>query len=160
LLTRPEFARHFTLRQRQLFRKHILWTRLLWPRRTTDPKGRWIDLTAYARRNRGSLLLKPNRMYGGEGVVFGRSVSQRVWENHLERVLRRPSTHVIQQAARVRSEMFPVASPDGRICLEPFYVVTGFAATPDGLAVLGRASKESVVNVSRKGGLISIWRLG
>lgn len=160
LFTNPEFARHFTLRQRRLFRKHLLWTRLLWPRRTTDPKGREIDLAAYTRRNRESLLLKPNRMYGGEGVLFGHQITQPVWERHLDQALRRPSTHVIQQTAQVRAELFPVATRDGRVRLEPLYVVTGFAATRDGLAVLGRASRESVVNVSRRGGLIALWLLG
>lgn len=160
LFTNPEFSRHFTLRQRALFRKHILWTRLIRPRRTTDPRGKTMDLELYARRNRETLLIKPNRLYGGEGVVFGHTVTQLAWERQLDRAFHRASTYVIQQATQVRAELFPVPSPDGKIRLEPFYVVTGFAATRDGLAVLGRASKESVVNVSRKGGLIAIWNLG
>jgi hypothetical protein len=93
-------------------------------------------------------------------VIFGHEVTQAVWEWHLERALRRPYTHVLQQRAQVRAELFPAARPDGSIRLEPYYAVTGFAATRDGLAILGRSSKEAVVNVSRKGGLIAIWRLG
>lgn len=160
LFTNPEFSRRFTLRQKRLFRDHILWTRLIWDRRTTDPRGRSVDLALYTRRNRESLVMKPNRLYGGEGVVFGHQVTQKIWERYLERALRKPSTHVVQQATQVRAELFPVASGDGRVRLEPYYVVTGFAATRDGMAVLGRASRESVVNVSRKGGLIAIWNLG
>jgi len=160
LFTSPEFSRHFTLRQKNLFRKHVLWTRLLWQRKTTDRQGRAMDLAPYVRRNREGLVMKPNRMYGGEGVVFGHQVTQKTWEHYLERAIRRPGTHVVQQATQVRAELFPVASRDGRVRLEPFYAVTGFAATRDGLAVLGRSSKESVVNVSRRGGLIAIWRLG
>ncbi len=160
LFTNPEFARHFTFRQRRLFRDHVLWTRLLWERRTTDLKGRSVDLPGFARRNREFLTLKPNREYGGEGVLFGHDVTQKAWERHLERAFRRPGTHVVQQRAPVKAELFPVARPDGSVRLEPYYAVTGFAATRDGLAVLGRSSKEAVVNVSRKGGLIAIWRLG
>ena len=160
LFTSPEFARHFTFRQRRLFRDHLLWTRLLWERRTTDFRGRPVDLPVFARRNREVLTLKPNREYGGEGVLFGHNLTQKAWESHLERALRRPGTYVVQQRALVKAELFPVARPDGSIKLEPYYAVTGFAATQDGLAVLGRSSKEAVVNVSRKGGLISIWRLG
>ena len=159
LFTNPEFARHFTAAQRRLFKAHVLWTRLLWERSTTDPNGRVVDLTAFCRRNRTRLVLKPNRAYGGEGVLFGHLVSQSVWERGLEHALKKPFTHVIQKAARVYAEPFPVAKPDGAVRLEPLYAVTGFAATADGLAVLGRSSFESVVNVSRKGGLIAVWQI-
>jgi len=159
LFTNPEFSRHFTLRQKNLFRKHVLWTRLLWQRRTTDRQGRTVDLFPYARRNRETLVVKPNRMYGGEGVYFGHQMTQKTWELQLDRAARRPGTHVVQQATQVRAELFPVALRNGRVRLEPFYAVTGFVATRDGLAVLGRSSKESVVNVSRQGGLIAIWQL-
>ncbi len=160
LFTNPEFSRHFTLRQKNLFRRHVLWTRLLWQRRTTDRQGRSVDLFPYARRNRETLVIKPNRMYGGEGVYFGHRMTQKAWEQRLDRAARKPGTHVVQQATQVRAELFPVAGRDGKVRLEPFYAVTGFAATRDGLAVLGRSSKESVVNVSRQGGLIAIWSLG
>jgi len=160
LFTNLEFASHFTAAQRRLFKDHVLWTRLLWERSTADPNGRAVDLTSFCRRNRAHLVLKPNRAYGGEGVIFGHQVSQPIWERGLERALKKPYTHVIQKAARVHAEPFPVAEPDGTVHLEPFYVVSGFAATPDGVAVLGRSSRESVVNVSRRGGLIALWQLG
>ena len=159
LFTNPEFERHFTRRQKRLFKAHLLWTRLVWERKTLDPKGRRVDLTSYIRRNRETLVLKPNREYGGEGVVFGHQVSPQAWERQLDRALKHPYQYVIQQSALVRAELFPVAYADGTIRLEPYYAVTGFAASRDGMAVLGRASKEAVVNVSRKGGLIAIWRL-
>lgn len=160
LFTNPEFARCFTLRQKRMFRRHVLWTRLLWERRTTNRQGRTMDLFPYARRNREGLVIKPNRMYGGEGVFFGHQMTQKTWERQLDRAARRPGTHVIQHATQVRAELFPVAGADGAVRLEPFYCVTGFAATRDGIAVLGRSSKEAVVNVSRKGGLIAVWQLG
>ncbi len=159
LFTNPEFSPSFTLCQRRLFRAHVLWTRLLFPRRTTAPKGKSVDLVAFARRNRESLVIKPNRAYGGEGVVFGHQVTQRRWERELERGLRRQGTHCIQQAAFVQAELFPVVAANGRVRLDPFYAVSGLAATRDGIAFLGRSSKESVVNVSRRGGLIAVWQL-
>ncbi|MBI3616284.1 MAG: hypothetical protein HY211_07185 [Candidatus Omnitrophica bacterium] len=159
LFTNPEFSQHFTRRQKRLFRKHLLWTRLLWDRKTTGPQGKSVDLVSFVRRNRETLVLKPNREYGGEGVVFGHQVTQSAWERQLARAMKRPFTHVIQQSALVRAELFPVAEKNGTVRLEPYYAVTGFAASPDGMAVLGRASKEAVVNVSRKGGLIAIWKL-
>lgn len=159
LFTNPEFARYFTLRQRRLFRKHVLWTRLIWPRNTTSAAGKPVDLIAHVRRHREALVIKPNRAYGGEGVVFGHQATQLAWERELDKALRHPYTCAIQQAAQVRAELFPTASANGSVRLEPYYAVTGFAATQDGLAILGRASKESVVNVSRRGGLIAVWSL-
>ena len=159
LFTNPEFTSHFTLRQRRFFRRHVLWTRLVFPRTTLSPTGKPVDLINFIRRHREELVVKPNRAYGGEGVVFGHQVTQPVWERELDRALRRPSTYVIQQAAPVRAELFPVADREGSVRLVPFYAVTGFAATRDGIAFLGRSSKEAVVNVSRRGGLIAIWRL-
>lgn len=160
LFTSPEFLPAFTLKQRHLFRRHVLWTRLLWERRTTDPAGRAVDLVRYARRKRETLTLKPNRAYGGEGVVFGHQCTQAQWERQLARALKHPGTHVVQRAAAVRAELFPVADRNGNVRLEPYYGVTGFAVTRDGMAVLGRFSKEAVVNVSRRGGLMAVWRLG
>ena len=159
LFTSPEFSRHFTLTQKRLFRKHLLWTRLFFERITTAPNGKRVELASFARRNRERLVVKPNRAYGGEGVVFGHQVSQSAWERELEKALKHPATCVIQQSAPVRAELFPTASADGKVGLTPFFAVTGFAASPDGIAFLGRSSREAVVNVSRRGGLIAIWQL-
>jgi len=160
LFTHPQWTRYFTEAQRKLFRQHIPWTRLLWERKVLDPNGRTVDLVAFARSHQEWLTLKPNRAYGGKGVVFGCELSRLDWERQLERALSRPGTTVIQKRVDLHSELFPVIHPDGSVQLEPYYVVSGFAATADGLAILGRASKEAVVNVSRKGGLIAVWQLG
>ena len=159
LFTNPVFARHFTPAQRALFAKHVLWTRLIWPRATTDPAGRLVDLPTYIRRHRQMLTIKPNREYGGTGVTFGHAVTQSAWERALEQALRKPGTTVVQRTARVHTEPFPRIAPSRRVTLAPLYAVTGFAATTAGLAILGRSSAAAVVNVSRGGGLIAVMRL-
>ncbi|MCM8794638.1 MAG: hypothetical protein NC819_02400 [Candidatus Omnitrophica bacterium] len=159
LFTNPLFSRRFSLRQRRLFRDHILWTRLLGERRTEGPLGRQVDLVPFIRKNKQKLVLKPNREFGGEGVVFGNQVTQAVWEKELHKAMKKPSHHVIQSAAPVRAELFPVASPNGRVKLKAFFVVSGFAVSPTRIAILGRSSQESVVNVSRRGGLVAAWLL-
>jgi len=160
LFTNPDFTHYFTQRQRKLFQKHLLWTRLIWERKTTSPTGKRVDLARYTRCNRESLMIKPNRAFGGEGVVFGHQCTQAIWERVLAKALKRPSSHVVQRTEEVRAELFPSADKRGRVRLESYHAVTGFAATQDGMAVLGRSSKEAVVNVSRRGGLIAIWQLG
>ncbi len=153
LFTNPDFGRFFTSGQRRLFQEYLVWTRLIWERRTTDPAGRPVDLVPYIRRHRSRLILKPNREYGGVGVVIGPHVTQARWERTLDRFLRHPSSAVVQEHVPIRMERFPVWTARG-VRLESFYVVSGFAATAQGMAVLGRCSKESVVNVSRRGGLV------
>lgn len=159
LFTNPVFSRYFTPAQRALFARHVLWTRLLWERRTTDPRGQPVDLPTYARRHRTRLVLKPNREYGGEGVTFGHATTQAAWERALAAALRQPGTTVIQHTARVHTERFPQIDARGRVTFTPLYAVTGFAATPRGLAILGRSSQRAVVNVSRGGGLIAVQRV-
>jgi hypothetical protein len=50
----------------------------------------------------------------------------------------------------------PVRHDDGVVTFDPCYVVMGFAATRDGLAILGRASSQQVVNVAQRGGLVPV----
>ena len=37
LSSSPAFAQHFTLKQRKMFKKHVLWTRLIRDTKTTGP---------------------------------------------------------------------------------------------------------------------------
>lgn len=148
--------RHFTADERQVFRRHIPWTRLLFLRRTTLPEGRSGDLLEHARRARESLVLKPNRGYGGEGVTLGASVSASEWEAALARALADPERWVLQRLVTLPVQEFPVRGPDGALHPEPFYTVMGFVPSRYGVAILGRASQKQVVNVAQRGGLCAI----
>ena len=77
ILTDPVIAeQYFGADDRRLFRRHVLWTRVVGDRRTTLPDDREGDLLEYARRNRELLVLKPNRAYGGTGVMIGAATEQ------------------------------------------------------------------------------------
>ena len=72
ILTDPQFTqKYFSADERQVFRRHILWTRIVSDRRTLLPDGQIGDLLAYVRREHEHLVLKPNRSYGGQGVLIG-----------------------------------------------------------------------------------------
>jgi hypothetical protein len=148
--------RHFSVDERQVFRRHVPWTRLVFPRRTGLPGGRTGDLLDCVRRERESLVLKPNRAYGGEGVMLGAAVEQAVWEAALERALADPERWVVQQLVTLPVQEFPVRGPDGRLHPEPFYTVMGFVPSRYGVAILGRASQKQVVNVAQRGGLCGV----
>jgi hypothetical protein len=158
LFTDPVLAeRLFTVEERQVMRRHVLWTRLLSARYTTSPFGERIDLPEWARRERDSLVLKPNRSYGGDGVVVGHAAEQGDWESALDRALGDgESRWVLQQAAPIPVKSFHVLDADGQVELEPFYVVQGLAPNRYGVALMARASQQQVVNVARHGGICAV----
>jgi len=155
IFTSPEYAKFFTPRERKLFRRHILWTRLLRETKTTDSNDRTADLIPYILKNQEDMVLKPNRLYGGKGVVFGREIGGRLWREKIQKSLKEPGEWVIQRRGELRTKRF--FRPDGRGTVErELYVVSGFFATDRGLGVVGRMSERTVVNVARRGGLTPI----
>lgn len=156
IFTDPQYADHFSSDERQVFRRHVLWTRLVSDRNTLLPDGRHASLMEFLRDERERLVLKPNRSYGGEGVAIGHVMSQADWERLLEKAIRDPERWVAQRLASIPVSEFPVLGPDGKLHFEPFYTVMGFAATQYGLSILGRASQKQVVNVAQRGGLCVI----
>jgi hypothetical protein len=157
VLTDPQIARrYFSPDERQVFRRHVLWTRLVLPRTTTFADGDSGDLLEHIREERETLVLKPNRAFGGAGVVIGPMVEQAAWETAIERALADPERWVVQQLASIPVSVFPVQGPDGAIHFEPFYTVMGFAPSKYGVAILARASQKQVVNVAQRGGMCAV----
>ena len=159
VLTSPELAEHFTVRQRRMFKRHVLWTRIVREHRSTGPDDEEIDLVPWLRRNKDKCVLKPNRSFGGTGIVVGPHVDLDTWDAALKQALEDSADTggvVAQRYVDVRTKDFPVLSPEGHITLEEFYVVCGLLATPRGVGILGRASKKRVVNVGQKGGLTAV----
>src|SRR5262249_11538725 len=98
VFTDPRFTRrYFSAEERQVFRRHVLWTRLLADRATVLPDGHPGGLLDYVRREQETLVLKPNRAFGGDGVVLGPSVPRRDWEAAVERALGDRERWVVQQ---------------------------------------------------------------
>ncbi|MBI3320219.1 MAG: hypothetical protein HYZ89_06505, partial [Candidatus Omnitrophica bacterium] len=144
-----------TLAERRIFRACIPWTRLVRARTTTDPERREVDLPDFVRRQREGLVLKPNRAYGGQDVVIGRDVTQAVWEQTLEKALTHSDAWVVQAVAGIpRMEFLDADHPDDIV---NEFVTVGFMATPDGTTLVGRSSAERIVNVSRGGGLVTLF---
>jgi uncharacterized circularly permuted ATP-grasp superfamily protein len=157
VLTDPLIGQqYFSPEERQVFERHILWTRLLSDRRTVLPDGRLGDLMEHVYAHHESLVLKPNRSYGGEGIVLGCAVSQSAWRAAVEAALADPARWVVQQLATIPAREFPVLGPDGAVHAEPFYTVMGFAASQHGVSILARASQKQVVNVAQHGGLCAV----
>jgi uncharacterized circularly permuted ATP-grasp superfamily protein len=115
------------------------------------------SLLDYARGSHDSLVLKPNRAYGGDGIVIGPAATTAEWETALDAALADAEDRwVVQQLATIPVREFPVLGADGALHAEPFYTVMGFAGNEDGVAVLARASQKQVVNVAQHGGLAGV----
>src|SRR5204863_8528113 len=99
---------------------------------------------------------KPNRSYGGEGVLVGPTVTQSDWETAIDRALLDSERWVVQQVAPIPVKSFHVLDESDRLSVEPFYVVMGFAPTRYGVALVARASQQNVVNVAQHGGMCAV----
>lgn len=152
--------RHFTPDEIDALSHHVPWTRSIYARRTRGPAGVDVDLAPWLLQNRATLVLKPNRSYGGHGVVVGAAVDDQVWSAAVTAALAAPRSCVVQQKVELPVVDVPVevVDADGAvgIAMEPFYVVMGFAPTRSGIAILGRASQKQVVNVAQRGGIIPV----
>ena len=156
VLTDPRFAHYFRAEDRHVFRRHILWTRLLADRRTSLPDGQAGELLEYVRRDRECLVLKPNRSYGGSGVALGPSMTQSEWDSAIDAALGDEGRWVVQKLATIPVFSFPVVASDGSAHEEPFYVVMGFSPSRYGLGIMARASQKQVVNVAQRGGMCAV----
>jgi uncharacterized circularly permuted ATP-grasp superfamily protein len=130
---------------------------LLRERRTTDPKGNECDLIPFVRKNRPTLVLKPNRGYGGEGVVVGQVVSDSAWERALQRALEKPDTWVVQEQVQITREPVLLVKGEGLPQREELFVTLGVTATSRGVSFVGRCSEQPVVNISQGGGLVPVF---
>jgi hypothetical protein len=161
ILTDPTLAeRHFGEEARRCFQRHILWTRIVSDRRTLLPTGETGDLLEFARSGQETLVLKPSRGYGGDGVLIGHTVDAVEWGRALDAALGDEELWVVQSLAQIPVLEVPTLRPDGTIQPEMFYHVMGYASSPRELAVLARASQRQVVNVAQRGGMCAVMIVG
>jgi hypothetical protein len=158
VFTDPEIASRFlTVEEQIVMRRHVLWTRIVSDRRTTSPSDDQVDLLELIRKDRESFVLKPNRSYGGEGVVVGHAAEQSKWESAIDHALTDTTDRwVVQQAAEIPVKSFHVLDDSGRLHMEPFNVVMGLAPSHFGVAMMVRASQSHVVNIAQHGGLCAV----
>jgi carboxypeptidase Taq len=161
LLTDPDFAaRHFSPEERRIFAKHVSWTRLLSQRATVLWDGRQVDLPTFARDHREELVLKPNRGYGGAGILIGPSTDEATWAAAVDAALANAADPhrgaVVQRLVELPVNDFPVVDERGHVHDEPFFTVMGFAPTSGGMGILCRASQKQVVNVAQRGGVVAV----
>ncbi len=142
-------------KDRKFLRKHLLWTRLVRERETESPDGKVVDLIEFARANRTKLVLKPNHSCGGDRVLLGPNLSVAEWERWLKKAVRDPAGWVVQRFHEGSKKTFTLGRSTKA---ETFYVTYGVISAPRGASILGRACVRPVVNVSRGGALVPIFK--
>ncbi|MBI3333783.1 MAG: circularly permuted type 2 ATP-grasp protein [Candidatus Omnitrophica bacterium] len=157
LLTNPDFIRYFSPQELRAARRRIPWTRLIDERRTHDPAGREVDLLPYIREHRETLVLKPNRGYGGEGVVVGEAATAKEWDEALAGAIAKPKGWVVQEKVPIVKAPMIVLRGKGKLVREEQHVTLSVTATSRGVAFVGRCSPEPVVNISQGGGLVPVF---
>ena len=88
ILTDTDIAEtYFNAEECRIFRRHVLWTRVINDRRTSLPHNAEGDLLEFTRSHREQLIMKPNRSYGGEGVTIGPATTQADWDRVLDEAI-------------------------------------------------------------------------
>jgi hypothetical protein len=96
----------------------IPWTRVVDDVRTTDRTGGAIELLAYVREHRETLVLKPNDEYGGSGVTLGWETSAADWDAAIERAVAGSAPAETADRSWVVQHRIPIRR-------EPFLAVSG-----------------------------------
>ena len=157
LLTNPDYSSYFSMQELRAARRRVPWTRLVNERRTPGMEGAEVDLLSYIREHREQLVLKPNRGYGGEGVIVGEKVTQSAWEEALDKAAVKPKGWVTQEKVKIARAPVMILREKGKPQIEEQYVTLSITATPRGVAFVGRSSADPVVNISQGGGLVPLF---
>jgi hypothetical protein len=155
ILTDPDHEALLTGGEREIVRAHVPWTRVL-ADAATDRHGRRQGIPDIARRERESLVLKPNDEYGGKGVQLGWETAAGKWERALQTALADPpGTWVIQERIPVRREVFPHFDEEGHVTMREMLVDLApylFRGRMGGY--LTRLSETGLANVTSGGGQV------
>lgn len=161
VLTDPASARMFTPLEHAVIAAHVPWTRIL-ADAPAEKDGDAVPLLDLARRERESLVLKPNDEYGGKGVVLGWEANASAWDAAIEAALEDPSgTWILQERIPVRREPFPMFDESGAMAEREMLVdLAPFLFRGRMSGYLTRLSATGLANVTSGGGQVPAFVVG
>lgn len=161
VLTDPANARMFTPMEHAVIAAHVPWTRLL-ADTSTDKDGDSVPLLELARRERASMVLKPNDEFGGKGVVLGWEASASAWDEAIDGALKDPAgTWIVQERIPVRRESFPMFDASGVVSDHEMLVdLAPFLFRGRMSGYLTRLSATGLANVTSGGGQVPAFVVG
>lgn len=155
VLTDPRNAAMFSPLEHAVIAAHVPWTRVLADGRA-EKDGADVPLLELARRERETLVLKPNDEYGGKGVVLGWEAGSAAWDAAINAaVADPPGAWVVQERIPVRRETFPMFDVSGEVALQTMLVDLApylFRGRMSGY--LTRLSATGLANVTSGGGQV------
>lgn len=157
LLTDPGYRHLFSTSQQHAVQAHVPWTRRLQDCRTTGPQDEPIGLLDFVRRHREDMVLKPNDLYGGEGIRVGWERTDQEWDADIQQAVR--GDLLVQQRVGIVRESYPIW--DGRQMTRQEYTVDMdpfvFAGRAEGM--MTRLASSSLCNVTAGGGVVPCFIL-
>ena len=139
----------------------IPWTRVVEDVRTTSHAHATIDLLAYIRENRDSLVLKPNDEYGGTGVTLGWETSASEWDWAIQQAVAESApgetadkSWVVQRRIPIRREPFLAVSgpPHAVVQRDMLIDFAPYLFRGKQIGCLTRLSGSGLANVTSGGG--------
>jgi hypothetical protein len=160
VLTDPRHAGLFNAREHGVIARHVPWTRVVAEGRTSRGAD-GFDFVPWVRRNRASLVMKPNDEYGGAGVTLGWETSESAWDAALQEALAAPAgTWIVQEKIAVRREVFPWFQGGGDAVMKDMLVDMAPYLFLGRLAgFLTRLSATGLANVTSGGGQVPAFRV-
>jgi uncharacterized circularly permuted ATP-grasp superfamily protein len=155
VLTDPVNAELFSPLEHAVIAAHVPWTRVL-ADRSTEKGGVERPLLELARRERDTLVLKPNDEYGGKGVTLGWEADAGDWDAALDAALRDvPGSWIVQERIPVRREVFPMFDAEGQVEFRDMLVdLAPFIFRGRMCGYLTRLSATGLANVTSGGGQV------
>jgi uncharacterized circularly permuted ATP-grasp superfamily protein len=160
VLTDEQNENLFSSAEHALIRQHVPWTRRLEDTRTTRD-GESVELLEDVRANRDNFVMKPNDEYGGSGVTLGWETEPAAWDAAIQNAVSEPDkAWVVQERIKVRREIFPYASAQGKVTMRDMLVDFAPYLFRGRLAgYLCRLSATGLANVTSGGGQVPAFRV-
>ena len=160
VLTDEQNGALFSLNERELIKNHIPWTRVVADVKTAH-YGQQVELLAFIRKERESLVLKPSDEYGGSGVTLGWETGENAWDDAIERALTaKNGVWIAQERIPIRREVFPFTTDVGQVHYRDMLVDFApylFRGKLSGF--LTRLSATGLANVTSGGGQVPAFRV-
>ena len=148
VLSDPNYRALFSDDESETIRRHVPWTRVVGPGKTTYQDDEY-ELLSLIMNEREHFVLKPNDDYGGHGVFLGWETDASEWRRAIDAALTRP--YVVQE--RVPAEKILIPTFLNNVGLEEMFVdFNPFLFENKVEGALVRLSTSAIVNVTAGGG--------
>lgn len=151
------FKAFFNEEELDTIERYIPWTRILGKYKTLY-YNKQIDIVNFVKLNRQKFVLKPNKGYGGKGIIIGSEIEQKDWESKINTIIETGLSYTVQEYINIPSETFPLYSNGNYQGLSPLYFNLNFWGI-DGKFAGGyvRASDKKIINVTQGGILVPLY---